>query len=107
MTEKFEIEFDHFAAQVARVKELTDQMNEAESSLQSSLHGAGRCWGDDDPGSAFEGCYAPQAKTMSGNSSATSDRLARFEGALDAMAKGFKEHEHDNTSELLRAGRSR
>lgn len=77
----FSLEPDEFAGQAPVFGDAGDELAAAIRRLQASIDGEGRCWGDDEPGRAFEKTYRPDAeRTVQNVQNLTS--ILRATGAL-------------------------
>ncbi|WP_280363483.1 WXG100 family type VII secretion target [Nocardia wallacei] len=88
----FSLEPDEFSGQAPVFGDASDELAAAIRRLQTAIDGEGRCWGDDEPGRAFEKTYQPDAeRTVQNVQNLTS--ILRVTGALINNSANHFDHQ--------------
>ncbi|MGV9712478.1 hypothetical protein ACWDTI_17650 [Gordonia sp. NPDC003424] len=105
MSDHFLIEPELFERYTKLIGTLGDKLKDASLMLTTGLHHEGECWGDDDPGHAFEGAYSPKAKAAFSNSHSVATHLNKMHAAMEKALQHTKDTEAHNIRANTEAGR--
>ncbi|MFW0795794.1 hypothetical protein AAFP30_18430 [Gordonia sp. CPCC 205515] len=98
MSNELKVDLETFRGYAKKFYNLAGRLEQATTTLTSSLESEGKCWGTDDTGQGFEEGYGPNAATALANADVHADRLTTSGDLVESTADGFATTETTTTN---------
>ena len=100
MADKLKVSVEEYRSYAKKFYNLAGRLEQATSTLNSSLWGEGNCWGNDETGQGFEEGYSPNAAAAFANADIHTDRLNTTGDLVESTADAFAQTE-DITTDIF------